>query len=67
MNCITCGFKINDIAYDSIRDSVEDNFDGYYNNDSETDFIYFECPDCKTNLTVEYDKETEILINISED
>jgi len=42
MKCKECGNDITELIYDAIKDSNEDNFDGYY--DCSTVFII--CPSC---------------------
>ncbi len=55
MKCV-CGFDLTETIYDSIDDSREDNWDGYYETGST---VIVKCSKCEKSLEIEYNIDNE--------
>jgi len=52
--CINCKTDISEQIIEAIKDSREDNHDGYYDNDSDTQFVLVNCSSCGCLNEVEH-------------
>ena len=61
INCESCGSDIEEQFEVSVDDSVADNWDGYYDNDSEESSVNVPCP-CGHYTEISYNKETREVV-----
>jgi len=60
--CIYCKVNISEQIIEAIQDSSIENFDGYYDNDSDTDIVFVTCLSCGKLNEVEHKDGMVIMI-----